>query len=256
MKKLNVTIVAGLLVAVVGAALVLAYGMSVDKRIADGRRLVDVVVAVAPIEAGASTDAVRAATKVEKVPAEYVADGALTTLDGMQAAALRGPVAKGQQLTTSSFGTAENGGAALVQPSKGNVALAIEVGLSPGVARYINPGSAVDMFVTYAGGGSETDGSGAASSTDRRTKLFASGVRVLSVSVAPPQVTTDESGAVQTTEQNPGRMLAVLDVSPVVAERIVNASELGKIYLALSTDGATHTTQTGVTPADVVNANR
>ena len=40
MRKLNVMIVAGLIVAVIGAAVVIAYGRSVDNRIADGRQTV------------------------------------------------------------------------------------------------------------------------------------------------------------------------------------------------------------------------
>ena len=254
MRKLNITIIAGLLVALMGAGIVFAYGRSVDKRIAAGRQLVPVVVATSTLEPGMDAAAVRNATRVAQMPREYVAEGALTDLASVPDVVLRGPVAVGQQLTASSFGTPD--AAPLVQPSKGNIALAIEVGLSPGVARYITPGSAVDIFVTFAGGGTAVDGAIAPGSgdTDRRTKLFASGVKVLSVSVAPPPVAEGETAAA--VEQPLSQVLAVLDVSPVEAERIVNATTLGKLYLGLSSAVAQHRTPTGVTPADVISANR
>ena len=127
------------------------------------------------------------------------------------------------------------------------------------MARYVSPGSAVDIFVTFAGGGGETAGgtAGTSSLTDRRTKLFASGIKVLSVSVAPPQPVAVRGGRGGPAQETPSSLvIAVIDVSPTEAERIVNATTLGKLYLGLSTTGAQHKTPTGATPNDVINANR
>jgi Flp pilus assembly protein CpaB len=132
--------------------------------------------------------------------------------------------------------------------------MAVEVGLSPGVARYIAVGSVVDVFVTYEPG-SASDGN---QISNGRTKLFLSGAKVLAVDVAQPQAVSDDdqtqqAAAAQTVTNN---VIAVLDVTPQDAERLVNAVSLGKLYLGLSTKDARHTTPTGVTPTDVVGANR
>jgi Flp pilus assembly protein CpaB len=233
MRKLNLTILAGLVLALIGATTVFAYGRNVDAKIRDGRETVRVLVATKPIDAGTAATAVGPSVKVRQVPRAYVADGALTDLDAVSTLALRGPVAKGAQLTRDLFAPAGTAFTA-VKPGDGNVALAIDVGLTPGVAGYLSPGSAVDIFVTFA--------------AKQQTKLFATGVRVLSVSVAPPPGGDEKDGT-----QSQG--LAIVDVSPAEAERIVNAATLGKLYLALSTSGEKHVTP-GAVPQDSLTANR
>ena len=52
MRKLNLTILVGLVVAVLGFALVFAYGSRVDSRVAEGRESVPVLVATATAAAG------------------------------------------------------------------------------------------------------------------------------------------------------------------------------------------------------------
>lgn len=247
MRKLNVTVLVGLLVALLGFALVFAYGNRVDSRVAEGKETVEVLVAASRAQAGLSPNELESVLEVREVPRLYVAEGALTSLEEVAGQVLLGPLAKGAQVTAAQFGSPDVAGA--VKPEKGRVALAVGVSLTPGVARYVTPGSTVDVFVTYAGGG----GGAAEDPTTRRTKLFASGIKVMSVSVAEPQESSGEG-------QDPagGQVVAVLDLSPAEAEKVVNAATLGSLYLALaSVDGEVekHTTP-GVTPEDVVGSNR
>lgn len=233
MRKLNLTILAGLVLALIGATTVLAYGRNVDEKIRAGRETVAVLVATKPLDPGLGAAAVQPGVRVEPVPRAYVADGALADLGAVSTLTLRGPVAKGAQLTRDLFAPAGTAFTA-VKPSAGNVALAIDVGLTPGVAGYVSAGSAVDIFVTFA--------------AKQQTKLFATGVPVLSVSVAPPPGGDEQQDVLS-------QGLAILDVSPREAERIVNAATLGKLYLALSTSGAEHVTP-GAVPQDSLSANR
>ncbi|MGH2768533.1 MAG: RcpC/CpaB family pilus assembly protein, partial [Actinomycetota bacterium] len=153
--------------------------------------------------------------------------------------------------------------AASITPSPGKIAVAAEMDVSPGVARYVGVGSIVDVFVTYQEGASQGNVSvtqtGPGSATIRgqspatnRTKLFVSGVRVLAVSVAERQ----QDAPAQDPARDDGRVIVVLDVTPPEGEAIVNAVSIGKLYLGLSTPGARHTTPTGVVPDDVVSSNR
>ena len=75
--------------------------------------------------------------------------------------------------------------------------LAIQVDLTPGVAKYVSPGSTVDMFVTYSGtstsSGSSNSSGGQNAQALTSTKLFASGVLVRSVTPATDTATSGSS---------------------------------------------------------------
>lgn len=251
MRKLNVSIVVGVIVAVLGAGIVVAYGQSVDKRAASGKNPVSVLVADGDLAAGTSASDVATRVHVEKVPSSYVANGALTDAGTLAAtvgnhAVLTGPVPKGGQLSRSSF--AETAVAGHVKPAVGHVAISVETDLSPGVARYLAVGSLVDVFATYH---DIRDASGKLTTAANRTKLFATGVKVLAVSVAqePSSDAHTDSTALM------DKVVALLDMTPGQAERLVNATTLGDIYLAETSSGH-DTTPSGALPTDVVMSNR
>ncbi len=255
MRKLNVTILIGVLAAVLGFGLVIAYGSNVDQRVAAGKKTQSVLVAAEALSAGATPGDLSSKVRATDLPQAYLADGALTDLKEVAGKVLLGPIGKGSQLTLSMFGQPLTAGD--IQPSKGNVALAVGVELSPGVARYLTPGATVDVFATYQTGGTTAGAKTAGSSqATQRTKLFVSGVRVMSVSVGKqPEGTTDSTTSTSSGEQ----VVAVLDVSPQDAEKIVNATTLGSIYFGLTSvdgKGEAHTTPRGATPDDVVVSNR
>jgi pilus assembly protein CpaB len=244
MKKLNATMIIGLVVAVIGAAIVILYGRSVSAKVASGKETVPVVVATQNIPAGTTASALGDVTRVKKMPQAYVADGALTSLRAApQGGSLLGPVTKGAQLAEADFGSAGQVGSGSVTPAKGTVALAVQVGLTPGVARYIGPGSTVDMFLTYGEGKAP------------QTKLFASTVKVLSVSVATPKQPADGQQSQPAASVGGDNVLAVVQADPQLAQRIVAATQTGKIYLALDAANDTeHDTPSAVTPAQILGA--
>jgi Flp pilus assembly protein CpaB len=247
MRKLNVSVIVGVLVAVMGAGVVVAYGQSVDNKVAGGKNPVAVLVADSDLEPGMPADEVAANVHLEQVPEAYVAEGALHSTDGLSAmpegTVLSGPVARGSQLTGRSFADAAVAGH--VRPSDGHVAIAVQTDLSPGVARYLSVGSSVDVFATYR---DVRDTSGDLSVASSRTKLFVSDVRVLAVSVAEvnDDTKTDNGALVD-------KVVVLLDLKPSDAEKLVNATTLGQIYLAETASG--HSTPKGAVPSDVVKSN-
>lgn len=261
MRKLNTTILIGLLVAALGFVLTFAYLNDYDDRVADGKATVDVLVAMEQLTSGATPGDLEGKVEVKKIPSEYVAEDAIKDLDEVDGLVLLGPIAKDGQLTAAQFGQARDAGA--IKPSDGKIALAIGVDLTPGVARYITAGATVDVFATY------NTGSGAATSQAsaqrdiavKRTKLFVSNVKVLSVSVAevPDDNADNNEDNVTSTAASTVEVVAVLDVTPAQAEQLVNAQTLGELYLALNSvdgKGKEHKTPTGVTPETVVTANK
>lgn len=240
MRKLNITILVGALVALLGAALVFSYGRNVDERIAEGRETVGVLVATEPLARGSIAETLGGSLALEQVPAAFVPEEALSDLGDVAGLELLGPVPVGGYLSRPQFGS--SAGADVVRPEAGKVALAVGVGITPGVARYVTGGSVVDLFVTY------TTGELAA----QRTKLFLSGARVLSVQVAPP-AGTDEDGEQVPGTDAAGQVVTVLELTPAEAERVVNATTLGSLYLALSTEGEEHRTGDRTVPDTVVS---
>jgi pilus assembly protein CpaB len=256
-RKLNTTILIGLLVAALGFVLAFAYGRNVDDRVADGKATEEVLVATEALVAGDTPTDIADKVESRAIPREYLAEGVIKSLDEVKGLVLLGPLPQDGQLTKAAFGQARD--ATAVKPSKGNVALAIGVDLTPGVARYITAGATVDVFATY------TTGSGTGSQSQReaavkRTKLFVSNVKVMSVTVAEvPKDADDEESTVADSAASVVEVVAVLDVSPAEAEQIVNAQVLGDIYLALNSvdgKGEEHKTPTGTTPEQVVGANK
>jgi len=250
MRKLNVSIVVGVIVAVLGAGIVVAYGQSVDKRAASGKNAVSVLVADGDLAAGTPASEVASSVHLAKMPSAYAVDGALSDARSLTStvgshAVLTGPVPKGGQLSRSSF--AETAVAGHVKPAIGHVAISVETDLSPGVARYLSVGSLVDVFATYH---DVRDANGKLTKASSRTKLFASGVKVLAVSVAQePSGDRNDSTALM------DKVVALLDMTPAAAEKLVNATTLGDIYLAETQSGHDNTAA-GAVPTDVVSSNR
>ena len=249
MRKLNLSIVVGVVIAVLGAGIVVAYGQSVDNKVADGKNPVAVLVADSDLEAGTAASELASKVRVEQVPSAFVADGALRSTDGLSAmpdgTVLSGPLARGAQLTARSFADAAVAGN--VRPAEGHVAISVQTDLSPGVARYLSVGSSVDVFATSR---EVRDAAGKLTVASSRTKLFVSNVKVLAVSVAEvdEDSETDDSTLVD-------KVVVLLDMKPSDAEKLVNATTLGQIYLAETTSGQ-HSTSTGTVPTDVVKSNR
>lgn len=242
MRRLNITIIAGLLAALIGGLLVFSYGKKVDEKIAEGKETVGVLVAASELAAGTVAEALEGKVEVQQIPREYVSSGAISDLADVAGLALVAPVPEGAQLSEGLFSSA--GQLAALKPDEGSVALAVQVDLPAGVARYITTGSFVDVFATYQQLEGQTD-------SVNRTKLILSGAKVLSVSIAAPTTEEDASGSAVPIDQ----VLAVLQLRPQEAERVVNATELGQIYLALTNEGEFHETPDGAVPDDVVDAN-
>ncbi|HVT63926.1 MAG TPA: RcpC/CpaB family pilus assembly protein [Mycobacteriales bacterium] len=254
MRKLNITVIVGIVVALIGAGIVFAYGHNVDHKISSGKQTVSVLVADEFLGSGMTAGDVVSHVHVAQIPSAYVVKNAIgdtSNLSSNQAssAVLSGAVPEGGQLSYNDFTAAGQSGR--LAPSKGNVALSVETPLSSGVARYLQPGQMVDAFVTYGGGGGASGSSNIAS----RTKLFASGVKVLSVTVAQPSNTNNSSDNSDNAATPTGSVIVLLDLSPVNAEKVVNAVTLGSIYLAYTTN-AHDTTPSGATPDSVVRSNR
>ena len=244
MRRLNVTVIAGIIAAILGVLIVVTYGRGVDQKVASGKQTVGVLVTTQALSAGATPGAISAKVETKQVPRAYLSGDSLGALSALpQGAVLRVPVAKGTQLNRSAFtDPAVGGGAGGVSPAKNSVAVAVRVGMVPGVAHYVTAGSTVDLFVTYKAVKPEPN---ALVTTPVVTKLFASSVHVLAVT----------AGGTTSAAALGDDVLLLLEAKPALAQGIINAQAAGELYAALTT-GETHHTSAGTTPADVLNGAR
>jgi Flp pilus assembly protein CpaB len=245
MRKLNVSVVVGILVALVGAGLVFIYGHNANNKISAGRHPMSVLVADTALNAGTTASDVAGHVHVAQIPAAYVVKGALTSpsalsSSGAQSAVLAGSVPEGGQLSLTDF--AQGASAGRVQPAKGNIALSVETPISSGVARYLEPGQSVDVFATYT----------KSASGQAKTKLFASAVKVLAVSINQASNDSSDSSSASTPD---GQVVVLLDLAPKDAEKVVNAVTVGSIYLAY-TPNPHDKTSSATTPSTVLTSNK
>jgi Flp pilus assembly protein CpaB len=245
MRKLNVSVVVGILVALVGAGLVFIYGHNANNKISAGKHPMSVLVADTALNAGTTASDVAGHVHVAQIPAAYVVKGALTSPSALsspsaESAVLAGSVPEGGQLSLTDF--AQGATAGHVQPAKGHIALSVETPISSGVARYLEPGQTVDVFATY----------GKSDPSQAKTKLFASAIKVLAVSINQADNANGDSSSASTPD---GQVVVLLDLAPKDAEKVVNAVTIGSIYLAYSPNPHDKTS-TATSPATVLQSNK
>ena len=266
------TVVVAVLLAVLGTAAVLAYVKQADNRALEGQKAVTVLIAqkVIPSGTSANTAVQDGLLTSQRLPASSVPVDALTSITPAlgplvtSAVVQPGQVLLRPMLVTPAQATATG---ALAIP-RGMVAVTIPLCMSEAVAGYVQPGSQVAVFDTYAtkkaslqetcnqsGQSNQAQGKGSAI-----TRIVLPRVQVLAVGQAASSGTTSTSTTAsggtssQGSQTDPaasgptGSVLVTFAVNQADAERLIVLTRAGLPYLALLT--ATSQTQfdTGLQP--------
>jgi pilus assembly protein CpaB len=230
MGRRSLLLVAAVVLAGLGAALVFWYAHGADQRAAQGLQLRKVLVATTEIPAGTSGASLVGSSSVElrDVAAGSVAPGALSDLSGVRSLTTLGPVFPGEQLLGAQFGPS----AALTSLPipDGMMAVSVQLGDPERVAGFVTAGSEVAVFVTIA----NTDPATQARQPDM-TQILLTRVPVIGVgnTSVVTQTSTDRTGQ-QNTEQIPKTILT-LAVTQDEATRLIHATQKGSLYFALLT---------------------
>jgi len=147
MRKTNPIIVAGVVLAVAGVAVLVALASRGGDTTSG--RTVDVLVASAPVAAGTAASA--APLAVKSLPVSAVPEGALTSAAAVAGQVALHPLAKGEVVVSGTFGqtgVAVTGGVVL---PKGMEGLAVELGFVPGGLRYVVPGNRITVWSSAKG---------------------------------------------------------------------------------------------------------
>lgn len=169
---------------------------------------------------------------IEKVPARYVAAGAVSSERALEGKVLAQPLTAGEQVTQGRFELPSAAGLAYSIPAD-YIALSVPVDEVTGVSGLLKPGDHVALLAYFEAG---PLGEGI-------TRMLISDVKVLAVGgtlrqAEDPAAEADSGGVLSTTrdeqsEENLDARTVTVAVSPSLAERIVFAQEEGEVWCAL-----------------------
>jgi pilus assembly protein CpaB len=251
MARRSALLIAAVLIAAVGTAMIVLYVRGIDDRATQGQELVEVLTATAVIEAGETVRAAQEAGKFEakQVRREDMVAGALDSTETITDLVALGTVYPGEQIIDDRFGTLgsiEN----LVIPDD-KMAVSIELTDFERVAGFVNPGSEVAIFGSAATPVRRLP-DGTEQTLSAVTRIILTRVPVIGVgttSVTSTTITTD--GGEQVTEAVP-RTIITVAVTQEEAEKLVLADRTTDLTFALLGAETDSRDKAGVNPVDIL----
>ncbi|MEK0155537.1 Flp pilus assembly protein CpaB [Arthrobacter oryzae] len=228
MKSRLLAGVVAVLLAIVGAVLVVTYAQGADQRAVKDLEPVGVLVVTKAVPAGATVDTVKASVALEQVPGTAVARSALDNLDESAGKVAAADLVPGEQLLAEKLVAPEDlqtSGSVKVPAGLQEVSFQLEP--QRVVGGRLVPGDHVGIFITMRGGGIE-------SKADKETtQLSIHKVLVTAVQRAPEAAANPAPTASAGTEPNPrdvnlptGSLMITVAVNDINAAKIVFASEM------------------------------
>jgi len=216
-------LIAAVLVAALGTALVFAYVKKADDRAIADQQPVSVLVAKTAVAPGTRViDAANAgAFERKEFPQAAVVPGALSSTDPVRDQVVLTTIFPGQQLLTGMFGATAASNASIAIPP-GQIAASFSFGDPQRVAGFVQPGSNVVIFLTSSLNGGKS-----------QTRVLLPKVTV--IAVGPTTITPPADPAQANPEAQPRAMLT-LALTQKQAEQIIFAQGNGSMYLGLLND--------------------
>jgi pilus assembly protein CpaB len=254
LKRRVLTVVLAALLAVVGAAAVLAYVRQANNRAVAGLKAESVLEALSPISAGTTLGQAKSQGLLTSVK---IPQGSLTGVPVLAVNArnrklvFSTAVGQGGLILQSMINTSASVGAngVLIIPT-GMVAVTVEMCPWEAVAEYVTAGSNVAVFDTYIVGKSpkgqgaqsvqrSCDVSHQASFVGVNTRIVLTRAQVLAVGPSSASAQSSSTGFAATASagsagsQSTDPVMVTLAVSQADAERLIQIDEVGLPYMAL-----------------------
>jgi pilus assembly protein CpaB len=251
MARRSALLIAAVLIAALGTAMIVLYVNGIDDRATEGQELVEVLTATSTIEAGETVRAAQEAGKFEATEVRQVdlVDGALDTTEAITDLVAIGTVYPGEQIISARFGTLGDVDSLVIPDDK--MAMSVELTDFERVAGFVNPGSEVAIFGTAIApvrrlpDGTEEPLSAVARIILARVPVIGVGT----TSVGARTVTTEEGA--QVTEEVPRTILTVA-VTQEEAEKLVLADRTTDLTIALLGAETESRDKPGVNPVDIL----
>lgn len=235
-RRRVVTIVAAIVLTLFGTIVLIAYVNSAERRAREGAQLVGILVAAAEIPQGTPAADLAGSAQVarQEVPADFLADDAVSDLADLGDQVTTQPILAGEPLVARQFadeGTAAGGSGAIPEGRE-----IISVALEPqrALGGEIAEGDLVGVIISIegdgaSGGGEATDVAASdAEGSGGGTAMVLAGVPV--TRVGGVNADTGETG---------NAIMVSLEVDEPDAERIVYGAEFGRLWLTRQGEGET-----------------
>jgi pilus assembly protein CpaB len=233
-KTRIIAVAAAAILAIIGAVVLVVAVRSADAANVAGAQLQSVLVVKQEVPAGTSADHLGDAVTVEQIPAAYVADDAIGSLDDIAGLVAAVNLKPGEQVLESRFASsidlASTGVHIAVPEGLQEVSVAVDLQRIAGGA--IGPGDRVGVFASF-----DKDAVPSAKGEPVTGQLFD---QVLVTSVAS---TVDPDADEQ---QAQGLVLVTLALDSDGATKLVGAAEFGHIWMTGQNDETTAGTTDGV----------
>lgn len=231
MGRRTILLIAAILVAAAGTALVFVYARGADTRALGAQRLVAVLVATKAVAAGTSVAAAQSAGSFERreIAANSVVPQALADTSSVADLTFLTAVVPGEQLLRTKVGQPQDQ-VRLPIPS-GKIGISVQLDDPARVADFVAPGSEVAIFTTIAS--TSNGGSGAP-----ETRLLLERITVLAVGATTTQSTTVQSTDGQQQTSEVPKTILTLALNQKEAQKLVFAIQNGQMYFGLLTESS------------------
>lgn len=247
MKSRLLAGIAALVLAIVGALLVVSYAQGADTRAVQGLDPVAVLVVKKAVPAGTPVEALKTFVASEELPGKAVTKSALKNLDGLAGKVTAVELLPGEQLVAERLIAPEElktSGA--VEVPKGLQEVSFQLEPQRVVGGRIAPGDRVGIFINLKAGGLE------AKPEKETTQLTVHKVLVTAVQRAPvatpsPQPSADGSAPPAEDMSLPtGSLMLTVAVNDVDATKIIYAAEFASLWLSKEPLNATDSGRPGI----------
>ncbi|NUU30397.1 SAF domain-containing protein [Arthrobacter sp. C9C5] len=234
--------IAALLVAIIGTVLLVSYVQNADKRALAGTETESIYVVQRAIPAGTAADKIASMVTKKEVPKLALADSSVTDLASLGSKVTAVTLMPGEQLLSSRM-VEENAflGPARVQVPAGLQELTLKLPIERVAGGILKAGDTVGVFLSVEVTAKGSDGAaGTKVSKTQQTfhKVLVTAAQFSDGAATQTGTADTEAGASQvsstssTKAQGDGSYLITLARNSADAERIVFATEFGKVYLS------------------------
>jgi pilus assembly protein CpaB len=240
MKRRVLSGVAAVVLAAVGAVLLLSYVGAADQRAMAGLQTVNVLVVTKQIAKGTSADELQALVTSKQLPAVAVPSGAVSELSQLVGQVATSELEPGEQLLASRFADASTlPNAGQVAVPRGLQEVSVSLDAQRVVGGHLIPGATVGVFLSLPKDGNRP----------AQTHLLLHRVLVSRVEGGIVLQPTDGQEASPTASTN--GVMVTLAVTSAHAEEVVFGAEHGTLWLSLEPAGADETGTRVVTQKNV-----
>jgi len=239
--------IAALVLAVVGAVLVVSYAQGADSRAVQDLDPQDVLVVAKAVPAGTTVEALKPFLTTEKLPGTAVAKSALRNLDGLAGKVTAVELLPGEQLVAERLIAPEElQTSGSVQVPEGLQEVSFQLEPQRVVGGRLAPGDHVGIFISLKSGGLEAKPE---KETTQLTvhKVLVTGMQRAPVAAAAAKSASSGDGATtEDTSLPTGLMLVTVAVNDVDATKIVYGAEYATLWLSKEPLNATDSGRPGI----------